>query len=50
LCDRNGLKFEIEINKLSQDDECLFLKFKKTEGNSNIFKEICKSVLMKINV
>ena len=50
VCERNGVKFEVEINKVLESDNCHVLKFKKLEGSSTTLRDICKSVLLKIKL
>ena len=48
LCDKNGIKFEIEIMKSLEIHDSFLVKFKKLEGNSNGYMDITKFILTKI--
>jgi hypothetical protein len=49
MCEKNGLKFEIEINKLADiENNPYVLKFKRVEGSSSIFREISNNILSKV--
>lgn len=49
VCDRAGLKFEVEICCSEDTDELYIIKFKKLEGSYITYKEVCRQILSKIN-
>lgn len=49
ICEKNGIKFEVEILRLPDNEICHTIKFKKLEGSATNFREICKMILTKIN-
>lgn len=48
LCDKNGIKFEIEIMKSNEINNSVIVQFKKIEGNVNGYMDITKFILTKI--
>jgi hypothetical protein len=49
VCDKNGMKFEININKSPGLADVHIIKFKKIDGNGSVYKEICKTILSNVN-
>ena len=47
---KNELKFDVELNKLNEGNNIYFVKFKRTEGNANIFREVVKKFLGAMNL
>ena len=48
LCDKNGIKFEIELMKSNEINNSVIVQFKKLEGNVNGYMDITKFILTKI--
>jgi hypothetical protein len=49
-CQKNGIKFEIDLFKLSEVEGFYILKFKKTEGSNLVYREICKKILFSLHL
>ena len=48
-CEKDNIKFEIEIHKLKEIYNCYSIKIKKLNNdNYNTYREISKAILMKI--
>lgn len=44
-CEKNKTKFEIELFKLAEIKDTLLLKFKKLEGSTVSYRELCQQIL-----
>lgn len=49
-CQRNGVKFEMELNYLEDLSQVYLVKFKRTAGDSWAFKEVSSKVLQAMNL
>lgn len=49
-CQRNGVKFEMEINYLEDLSQVYLVKFKRTAGDTWAFKEVSSKVLQAMNL
>jgi len=49
-CQKNGIKFEIDIYKLAEMESFYTLKFKKVEGSNLVYREICKKIVLSLHL
>jgi len=44
-CEKNKTKFELEIFRLGEIKDSIVLKFKKVEGSTTNYRELCQQIL-----
>jgi hypothetical protein len=44
-CEKNKTKFELEIYKLGEIKDSILIKFKKVEGSTTNYREMCQQIM-----